>query len=333
MSKFRKKARAGFTLLEIMIVLVIMGFLVAMIAPRLSGIGDSAIDTVCDTNNRGVRYFAKMFQLEKSRLPNKPITIVNADLGGTTNPLLPVIEDEDADTGAETLCHELVVRNKPYLHILSVDEADEIVGLGIKKMAVLNDLDGSVNGHTPQAFTGRPMEMVDVQAGLPVLMIGAGDTDGDGAIALTESGIFADFANYNTQIGSTDASLNDYHGNPYWMYRIMVGVGPDSELISEGMLQNAALCPGGIARSDNVVYNYYCLILPRLEATIDSLATGSPVEITVEDEGMASGAGRQLVLKFEAQESWEFDATCPEGHKWPDNEEDMWTLVSVDSTK
>ncbi len=40
----------GFTLLEILVVLTIMGFLIAMVAPRLAGISGDAVDTVCDTN-------------------------------------------------------------------------------------------------------------------------------------------------------------------------------------------------------------------------------------------------------------------------------------------
>ncbi len=40
----------GFTLLEILVVLTIMGFLIAMVAPRLAGISSSAVDTVCDSN-------------------------------------------------------------------------------------------------------------------------------------------------------------------------------------------------------------------------------------------------------------------------------------------
>ena len=58
--EFKKvNSQKGFTLLEILVVLTIMGFLIAMVAPRLAGIGNSAVDTVCDTNqNRMVTYMS-----------------------------------------------------------------------------------------------------------------------------------------------------------------------------------------------------------------------------------------------------------------------------------
>ena len=41
--------KGGFTLIEILVVLVIMGFLVAMVAPKLANITDGAIDTTCES--------------------------------------------------------------------------------------------------------------------------------------------------------------------------------------------------------------------------------------------------------------------------------------------
>lgn len=74
--KIRKKikkvnSQKGFTLLEILVVLTIMGFLIAMVAPRLAGISGSAVDTVCDTNqNRMVTYMSSFFE-KTNRYPNK----------------------------------------------------------------------------------------------------------------------------------------------------------------------------------------------------------------------------------------------------------------------
>ncbi|MCK5228851.1 MAG: prepilin-type N-terminal cleavage/methylation domain-containing protein, partial [Desulfobulbaceae bacterium] len=50
--KLQKKMRnnKGFTLLEILVVLTIMGFLIAMVGPKLAGMSDGAVDTVCDSN-------------------------------------------------------------------------------------------------------------------------------------------------------------------------------------------------------------------------------------------------------------------------------------------
>jgi hypothetical protein len=33
-------------------------------------------------------------------------------------------------------------------------------------------------------------------------------------------------------------------------------------------------------------------------------------------------------IEWVAQEAWEFEFTCPEGHKWPDNDSDEWVYVA-----
>ena len=344
MSKIRNSE--GFTLMELMIVLVIMGFLVAMLAPRLGGMMGDAIDTVCDTNNKGIREFVREWQLNQGsgseeRLPDRMVTMINGDTAAVNavpaNIVMPEVDDRIPGNGAETLCHEFVLRNKPYLHILTPDEADELINMGISQLMVLNDDDGS----DAQTFTGTPMELHNVMAGLGVLMVGAGDWGGDGWAA-GDCDMAANYAAYDTDVAAmtglaAPSGLNGDHGNPYWMYRILAGVGPDCQLVTEGIVMNAAGCPGGLQNSDNVTYNLYCMVLPRLEATVGFDQDGGAVT----HAGALTGSGLPAVIDVTAtdtgeEKTWDFrsaepaymfEATCPEGHKWPDNETEMWAVA------
>ena len=329
----------GLTLLELLVVLVIMGFMVAAIAPRLGGVMGSAIDTMCDTNNKGVREFVLEWQGipdagNAGYLPNRLTTVINGDnaLQGVVpaNIVMPQVDNRIPNDDAETLCHELIARNKLYLHWLSVDEADELIGMGISQLMVLNDADGS----DAQTFTGTPMELHNVMTGLGVLMIGAGnegDMAGTGVWGAGDSDMAGNYSAYDVDVAAmttvaAPSGLNDDHGNPYWMYRIVAGVGPDCQLVTDGIIMNAALCPGGLTNTSNVVYNNYLMILPKLQSTIDDLGgSGLPKDITV--TGVDTGEVKDWNFT-EADEIFMFEATCPEGHKWPDNEEDVWSIAS-----
>lgn len=365
--------KKGFTLLELMFVLMIMGFFIAMIMPRLGSILGTAIDNTCDTNNKGVRYWLNCYQKEVGeRFPARMINIVNDD--DNTAPGdegLPAFDNSDPTDGPEVICWEFVDRNKPYGHEISADEAHELGTLGITSIVMLNDYANDVGAH---GAAGRPMELGTISAngttqGMHVMMIGAGcDADSWNSEGFIGNNNFANYSetdaimvsNYTRDPNSLAPTFSLGHGNPYWMYRMVFGLGPDCSLVTEGFTQNAALCPGGIQNADNVNYNYYTLILPRLQSTIDRLTATEPHLIAVADP---EGSGRQMFWNLAdgtnftaaatscgadwngaqdgspgatphefagnghaAQEAWEYDMTCPEGHKWPDNDNDMWTV-------
>jgi prepilin-type N-terminal cleavage/methylation domain-containing protein len=263
--------KAGFTLLEIIIVITIMGFLLAMIAPRLGNIGTSAVKTIDESNIKSMKEHIVAYLQQYARLPDKPVTIVNSAGGGGYQ--LPLIDNNDPDDGPETIGYELNERLKLQLHILNKEEAREIMReLGIRTMAVLNDYVGSTNEKydkggreesdlieelKPQTFAdgdaGRPFHLVNVDEGMGVLMIGGGSDDENGKIDL-------------------EVDTDDELGQPDWIYRIIVGIGLDSTLITKGMVQNAALSPKGMQNKDYNTFNYYCMVLPRLQATINRIS-------------------------------------------------------------
>ncbi len=315
----------GFTLLEIVIVLTIIGFLLAMISPRLGDIGNSAVERIDESNIKELRGYLTVYEQKKSRLPNKLITIVNSKGGGSYQK--PLVDDSDADNGPETIGYEFDERCRLELHILDEDEADEIKKLGIRKLLVLNDYDGSTSATyeknkensdiEPQTFAsgdeGRPMNMVDVEEGVGVLMIGAGATSKEGKI--------------NSQL-QTDEEL----GNPEWLYRIVLGLGRDSSLVTEGIVQNEGLSPKGMQNADYNTFNKYCVVLPRLESTIDRMAGGTAKEIKVSDseydEDDEKSEQRTISLDT-VQDIWEADVCSPSGYTWPQDSVSSWTIVEM----
>ena len=60
----------GFTLIEIMVVMVILGLLVAIVAPNLMGRSDQARVTVAKTQMRQISNALDLYKLDNSRYPS-----------------------------------------------------------------------------------------------------------------------------------------------------------------------------------------------------------------------------------------------------------------------
>ncbi len=348
----------GFTLLEILVVLTIMGFLIAMVAPRLAGISGDAVDTVCDTNqNRMVTYMASYFE-KTNRFPNLLTNIVEETAADTYQ--IPAISDGDPDNGAETLAAEFNERNHFMIHYLDANEAAEIKNMGIVSVYNLNAYDAYLDDGTAiksgynntvstdttdpgpndtalaTSVTKAPeMEKVTVEEGLGVMMVATG---------------------INTGASGNAFVLPSYErgwGEPEFFGRIVMGMGAESALVKDGVIANAAHCPGGIQNADNVTYNDYNLVLPRLTATtvrMDDTTEGAAIDAI---DGDSSEDGLQAycvgytddepspdydyvgnadnfkVRTFnisEAQSTWQFATMCPEGHMYPADDGDYWGI-------
>jgi len=330
--KFKKvNSQKGFTLLEILVVLTIMGFLIAMVAPRLAGISGGAVDTVCDSNqNRMVTYVSSYFE-QTNRFPSKLTNLVMVDGSGGSY-YIPKVSDQDPDNGAEVLAAEFDDRNHFTIHILNAAEVVELKNMGIVQLFNLNDYSGS----TPT--NAKPfMDPVTPVADVGVAMVGCGypATGSDWVIESEERG----------------------WGEPCNFARIVLGMGPECGLITSGVISNAAHCPGGIQNADNVTYNDYNLLLPRLEAT-SARMTGTALEAVDADNNMTNGVqvtavayddepdgtgysitsndnklrSRTFTLS-EAQEGWQFATMCPEGHMYPADDEEFWGVDLNDDDK
>ncbi|MDL1967503.1 MAG: type II secretion system GspH family protein [Deltaproteobacteria bacterium] len=351
--KFKKvNSQKGFTLLEILVVLTIMGFLIAMVAPRLAGISGSAVDTVCDSNqNRMLTYMSTYYE-QTNRYPSKLTNLVVEDITAGTYQIAPV-SNQDPDDGVEVLPAEFNDRNHFHIHHLDAAEADELKNMGIVKLFNLNNYSGIDNAiadttndvlmvAVADADKGDSMVEETPSAGVGVAMIGCGKTVGNVWVAtnVTERG----------------------WGEPDWFGRIILGMGPECSLITSGVISNAAHCPGGIQNADNATYNDYNLVLPRLEATVtrmtdvadplsgvitdnDALEDGLQVTALAYDEEpvdpyiIANNDDNLRQRSFtldEAQERWQFATQCPEGHMYPEDDGEFWGInidgnVNIDS--
>jgi prepilin-type N-terminal cleavage/methylation domain-containing protein len=323
-------SRGGFTLLELIIVLVIMGFLIAMVAPKLAGVAGSAVDTVCDTNQNRLRGFVNVSTTQVGKLPTKltsPVIGANAFDGATDFTLAPgfaagaplddstliwgttddgfrAVSDADPTNGQDFLAAEFQERNHLHVHILSADEAAELKALGLSKV-----LTYAKTNAAPDDFEEQYIE-TSIAAGVPVLMVGTG--------AATDA-VDAAFT------GLVDGAE---YGHPELIGRIVMGVSPDAALVVDGLIENAPSCPGGLQNEANAQYNWYNLILPRLAATVDRANyPGSVITVTSEDNGQVktidlNDAGEE----GEGQPIWKTSSACPEGHQWPEAETSMWEI-------
>lgn len=312
-----KHSAKAFTLLELIVVLGIMGFIIAMVAPRLAGLIGGAVDTVCDTNQNRLRGFISTSVNQTGRLPNKLVSVVrvvshtavagigNADTWGAVDAVTTAsgfVSDEDPANGAEVLAAEFAVRNHFGIHYLNADEAKELRQMGITKALVLEVKDGDGDGTAddPEAY-----REVDVKIGLPVLMVGGAS------------------ANAAADVTAVDVVAGQEFGAPGTIYKMIFGISQDSTLTKDGIIENAPNCPGGIQNADNCTFNWYTIIAPRLEATIARLAAAAPT--SVDATGIETGQKKTFALD-EAEEVFQYSTQCPEGHKWPEPEEDNWTI-------
>ncbi|HUU70182.1 MAG TPA: prepilin-type N-terminal cleavage/methylation domain-containing protein [Planctomycetota bacterium] len=317
----RSRGSKGFTLLEIILVLVIIGFFAAMIAPKLAGVADKADENVSSQNKRDIVSFTRVWQQEHTGLPNQLVDLVNETETGAA---VPEVDNVDPDDGEETFSQEFISRMRPYLHTLNNAEVEELKKLGVKYVMALNDTEGSDG--TTFADTATPMRKVAVAAGLQMLMVGAGANDATDTPAWTQ-GVSTAFGSYASLPGMSGIANGDIattggdHGNPEWMYRIIMGIGPDCSLVKDGTVSSAALNPGTGSKS---TYRYYCMILPRLKATVNRLGT-LPTTLTIVGD---SGETKDVTINL-PQEQWDFGVVGPDGKVWPAAKNDIWDITAT----
>ncbi|AKL96356.1 prepilin-type N-terminal cleavage/methylation domain-containing protein [Clostridium aceticum] len=288
------KGNGGFTLLELIIVIAIMGFLAAMIAPRLAGAGAGAADTICDNNQTRLRQVTAAFVERTGQLPNDLINLIAETADGVYE---VQYDDSDATNGKEDLSHEIEDSLQAKIHYLSDEEAAEIRAMGISHVRNLN-LSKTVDGdHRRDDTHGTHMERAEVAEDLAVLMVAAGF-----------DGTAWDFDSL--------VSGAEYR-NPDLAYRIILGVGPDSELVTSGQIEIAGLCPNAIRRENHFAFGNYSIVLPRLAATVDSLTdpvSGDPITDALDEITVISETGQEKDINiFEVQEAFQFSTFCPEG--------------------
>jgi len=340
MSMFSSKKQAGFTLLEILVVLMIMGFLLAMVAPKLLGVFQDAEDTVCDTNIKDNKKYVSLFEVQYSKLPDK--MMVPAYLDSNDAWYGPTQEDISAD-GNEVFSAAILERLRLMPHVLNADEITELVqDLGIREVVVLNNPD-DIQGTAKDDIFGVPLptagttensmfKVVNLTGdptaaplvGMQWPMIGGGDATGDGTG-------WANHADW--------AAIDDTIADPDWAYRLILGIGPDSELLHR-IIAAEGNCPSfERAAADDTMWGWYVVVLPRLQATVDSLTDaigGGTVLLTNIDcyagDDIADDTAQRktfdLTAVDEEYKRASFDIFCPEGHRYPETYE-VWGIEQI----
>ncbi|MBW1740483.1 MAG: prepilin-type N-terminal cleavage/methylation domain-containing protein [Deltaproteobacteria bacterium] len=327
----KARNQKGFTLLEMLVVLMVMGFLLAMIAPRLLGVFQGAEDDICDTNIKESKKYVAAFEMNYNKLPDKMIVPGYNDTAGTWYG--PTEENITAE-GNEVFTTAILERIRLMPHTLNADEIDEIMNdLGIREVVVLNNPDdiqaaakNDIWGNAlPTTGTTEDSQFklitLDPTATYTWPMIGAGDAAGDGTG-------WAAHADWDT--AANDGTI----GDPRWVYRLILGIGPDCELLHR-IVAAEGTCPSfERAAADDTMWGWYVVVLPRLENTVAKLVAnpGMIQEVTCAAEDNTDATAQRKTFDLsEVDEEYKraaFDVFCPEGHRYPEVVE-VWQVDGV----
>jgi hypothetical protein len=348
----------AFTALELLIVLVIIGFFVAMLAPKLEDMFDDATIKISDTNKKRTTRFERMWQVERgngmnkysAKVGNNFTNIIAYYTGGghgssLTQWLFPsVAEENQPQDGAEELAFSFMNRLKVYRHLLNDEEVAELHDMGLTHIFTLkSEEDPWGGGFSPSA----KLERQEVRSGMRVLMIGAGRwasggwwnceadenwTVGGAWGSRVESYVEPD------RSGSTDIPpYEDGIAYPNLMYRMLVAVGEDCDLVKDGVVINEGRSPDAMAQEEHYTFANYVVVLPRLRSTVEDLCSSDAQNrsscpkriVAVRDVDGDVEEKEWLVadpLLHSAQDPEDYMVLSPEGFKMLDLIEELWIV-------
>ena len=109
-----RRQQAGFTLVEIMVVIVILGLLATMVAQSVIGASDEARIKTTETSIRGLADSVKRYYITNGKIPSELAELVSKDNGG------PYVDGEEIPKDAWG--HDFILRgeNKNDYEILSM---------------------------------------------------------------------------------------------------------------------------------------------------------------------------------------------------------------------
>lgn len=301
--------QGGYSLVEMLVALAILGFLVATATPRLAGIIAQGLETTTRMNMARLGDFITHDRQHNRRYPSGMINIVSVD-GTDGGYHKPMVSDQDPGTGPEVLSERMDKHHGLRIHYLNAAEAEELRGLGVLYVFNLN------SPYDRDVAVGIP-QMQPVEAGVAVLMTGGGfDAAGDFHLATEE----ADRA------------------HPQHLFRILLGLGTETSLVRDGMVFNAPTCPESGLRPSNYVWQYYSLVLPRLAATSARLRDEDPLALLVAGQITAYAIGgrhpaaalqtvmRRTVNVYQPQHRAFFSLMDAEGTMWTRDEPPIWGI-------
>jgi hypothetical protein len=295
-------------------------------------------ENVNAANLKDIKKYVKAYQGDHGHeFPHDLINIVLCDDDGLTACRMATVESTEVE-GAEGIAREFAdpihsdetppgppadptSRCLLSEHVLNQAEADELIAMGITRVLSWND------GKDPHYLPGTHFHRYDrvpVDKGIRVIMIGGG--------AVSET------AGIVSHSGFDDEGDADKIGDAELLFRIVLGIGQECALVKEGYIENAPLCPQGIKNS-RYTYNYYSIVLPRLQASVDRLTAASPfddddgdgwLDVDVIDDASADdGDGQVKRIQLKPQSWWDFEVVNATGHIWPEDVK-WWRMISFD---
>ncbi len=286
--KQKTNRQQGFTLLEILVVVAIMGFLVAMVAPRFAGIVGDTTQTVGDASKTRYAQMVSTFFEQNNRYPSGLVNLVMTedDGGDISNYQIPYVDNQDPADGREVLRWNHHNGWKHVIHILNEDEAAELRSLGITRIYNLNHY-GDVWENLPSGWTsgetlGRQADHIagSHEADHP------GRTGNWAAVSVVDPddmrpalervtpqagvGVAMSMVGFDGDEWRYVSRATPPHGRNNYFGRIVFGLGPESELVTSGMAASSGVTPVATT-TDNYTWDGYYLTLPRLEATSERL--------------------------------------------------------------
>jgi len=344
-----RATRGAFTLVEILVVLVIMGFLVALVAPKLAGIVDNAVGVNDDANQERLRKVLNVHVNETGRLVNGLASLVVAN-NNFIKAAVPSKDDGNRANGPEFLSATFVERMIPQVHFINAAEAKELVNMGVNSVRILaktntDDVNSSIK--PDDAVVVENMVTRPVRPGLPVLMAGFGANAADDnatwaeGYEITVTGSEVEQKTNKIKIAGDNLSKNAMQGGTFvrmdegkLVGRILMGVTEANGLVQSGLLDAAGLSPNASRKKDFYTFGNYIMVLPRLNATVDRMKKHYPggaanklklnvVGLTVDTGEDATGytiknrSGEKGCRNgFRAGKITDVTTASPEGYTW-----------------
>ncbi len=302
----------GFTLLELIVVITIMGFLAAILAPRLARVSDAGVDMQCDQNKHRLTSILGQFVQQNNRLPDKLVSLAVGD------PFSAEISSDNNNPvdGPEFLSAPFQEHNNLGAYTLTDEDVKALKEMGVSRIVYYTD-----TGSSDPEQRWKVQGPVPLQVGMKLAMVGLNDDENGVPQGLATEQLYSD---------------------PGLIGRLLVGVGSDCELVEKGLITNPGIYADSQRKTEYYKYGYYTIILPRLasatkdtflqsinDANADGIVTAF---FDADDDGVQDADEREQDFVInEQQDVWDFYVMCPEGHKFhlSIDGEHAWVLKSL----
>ncbi len=301
----------AFTLIEILVVLVIMGFLVAMVSPKLAGVISGSQDPIDEANQKELSKVFRDFVSLKERLPRYMLNLIHEDDSSDKYEMLSI---HSAD-GDAILSEKFNLKLVPVIHHLDADEALELRRLGVRHVRNYQHtyLAGGVEYNTD----------INVSAGVAVLMLGCGVNDTgifdwedslEGSITDNDAGTIVYSKATAKAFDNDDVDTYAFDDTAPYLGRIIMGIDNESELVIKGYLDESGTSPKEM-QSGEVKYMHYSILLPRLQATVARMGTKKTLHLRKYDKDVENLYGKkEIKMNEDIQDLGDIVIVSPQGY-------------------